>query len=66
MERLVRNEPVEKSPQMQAGLDAFKTAVEAGVSPLQVADVVFDAIGTSNSLLGDKACGGSPLRKPCT
>jgi len=29
---------------MQAGLDAFKAAVEAGVSPLQVADVVFDAI----------------------
>jgi NAD(P)-dependent dehydrogenase (short-subunit alcohol dehydrogenase family) len=40
----LRNEPVEKSPQMQAGLDAFKAAVEAGVSPLQVADVVFDAI----------------------
>jgi len=40
----LRNEPVEKTPQMQAGLDAFRAAVEAGVPPLQIADVVFDAI----------------------
>jgi NAD(P)-dependent dehydrogenase (short-subunit alcohol dehydrogenase family) len=41
----LRNEPVEKTPQMQAALDAYKAAVEtAGVSPLQVADVVFEAI----------------------
>jgi hypothetical protein len=29
---------------MQAGLTAFKAAIEASMSPLQVADVVFDAI----------------------
>ncbi|HEY6182591.1 MAG TPA: SDR family NAD(P)-dependent oxidoreductase [Terriglobales bacterium] len=41
----LQNEPVEKTPQMQAALDAYKAAVErAGVSPLQVADVVFEAI----------------------
>jgi NAD(P)-dependent dehydrogenase (short-subunit alcohol dehydrogenase family) len=41
----LRNEPVEKTPQMQAALDAYKAAVETiGVSPLQVADAVFDAI----------------------
>ena len=41
----LRNEPVEKTPQMQAALDAYKAAVErAGVPPLQVADVVFEAI----------------------
>ena len=41
----LRNEPVEKTPQMQAALDAYKAAVEnIGVSPLQVADVVFEAI----------------------
>jgi NAD(P)-dependent dehydrogenase (short-subunit alcohol dehydrogenase family) len=40
----LRNEPAEKTPQMQAGLDAFKAALEAGATPLQVADVVFEAI----------------------
>jgi NAD(P)-dependent dehydrogenase (short-subunit alcohol dehydrogenase family) len=40
----LRNEPVEMSPQMQAGLAAFKAAIEASTPPLQVADVVFDAI----------------------
>jgi NAD(P)-dependent dehydrogenase (short-subunit alcohol dehydrogenase family) len=41
----LQNEPVEKTPQMQAALDAYKAAVEmAGVPPLQVADVVFEAI----------------------
>jgi NAD(P)-dependent dehydrogenase (short-subunit alcohol dehydrogenase family) len=40
----LRNEPVEKTPQMQAGLNAFKAAIEAGVSPLQIADVIFEAI----------------------
>ena len=29
---------------MQADVDAFKAAVEAGMTPLQVADVVFEAI----------------------
>jgi hypothetical protein len=32
------------TPQVQAGLDAFKAAIQAGMLPLQVADVVFDAI----------------------
>ena len=40
----LQNEPVEQTPQMHAGLNAFKAAIEAGVSPLQVADVVFEAI----------------------
>jgi NAD(P)-dependent dehydrogenase (short-subunit alcohol dehydrogenase family) len=40
----LQNELVEKTPQMQAGLNAFKAAIEAGVSPLQVADVIFEAI----------------------
>lgn len=40
----LRNEPAEKTPQMQAGLNAFKAAIDAGVSPLQVADVIFEAI----------------------
>jgi len=40
----LRNEPVEITPQMQAGLAAFKAALEASMSPLQVADVVFAAI----------------------
>jgi len=40
----LQNEPVEQTPQMQASLNAFKAAIEAGVSPLQVADVVFEAI----------------------
>jgi NAD(P)-dependent dehydrogenase (short-subunit alcohol dehydrogenase family) len=40
----LRNEPVAMSPEMQAGLAAFKAALEASMSPAQVADVVFDAI----------------------
>ena len=40
----LRNEPVKMSQQMQAGLAAFKAAIEASMPPLQVADVVFDAI----------------------
>jgi NAD(P)-dependent dehydrogenase (short-subunit alcohol dehydrogenase family) len=38
------NEPVTLTPEMQAGLAAFKAAIEASMPPLQVADVVFDAI----------------------
>ena len=40
----LRDEPVALSPQMQAGLAAFKAALEASMPPLQVADVVFAAI----------------------
>jgi NAD(P)-dependent dehydrogenase (short-subunit alcohol dehydrogenase family) len=40
----LRNEPVTLTPEMQAGLAAFKAAMEAAMPPLQVADVVFDAI----------------------
>jgi NAD(P)-dependent dehydrogenase (short-subunit alcohol dehydrogenase family) len=40
----LRNEPVTLSPAMQAGLAAFKAAIAASTPPLQVADVVFDAI----------------------
>ena len=40
----LRNPPVTMSPEMQAGLAAFKAAIEASMPPLQVADVVFDAI----------------------
>jgi NAD(P)-dependent dehydrogenase (short-subunit alcohol dehydrogenase family) len=40
----LKNEPVELTPQLQAGLAAFKAAIEAGMSPVQVADIVFDAI----------------------
>ena len=32
------------SPEMQAGLAAFKAIIEASMPPLQVADAVFDAI----------------------
>ncbi len=38
------NEPVTITPEMQAGLAAFKAAIEASMPPLQVADIVFDAI----------------------
>lgn len=38
------NEPVTMTPERQAGLAAFKAAIEASMPPLQVADVVFDAI----------------------
>ena len=40
----LRNEPITMTPEMQAGLAAFKAVIEAGMPPLQVADVVFDAI----------------------
>jgi NAD(P)-dependent dehydrogenase (short-subunit alcohol dehydrogenase family) len=40
----VRNEPLTLTPAMEAGLAAFKAAIEASMPPLQVADVVFDAI----------------------
>ncbi|HUI58418.1 MAG TPA: SDR family NAD(P)-dependent oxidoreductase [Bryobacteraceae bacterium] len=40
----LRNEPATLTPEMQAGLAAFKAAVEASMPPLQVADVVFEAI----------------------
>lgn len=40
----LRNEPVTMTPEMQAALAALKSAIEAGMPPLQVADVVFDAI----------------------
>ena len=40
----LRNEPVPMTPEMQAGLAAFKAAMETSMPPLQVADVVFDAI----------------------
>jgi NAD(P)-dependent dehydrogenase (short-subunit alcohol dehydrogenase family) len=40
----LRNEPVPLSPEMQAGLAAFKAILEAATPPAQVADVVFDAI----------------------
>jgi NAD(P)-dependent dehydrogenase (short-subunit alcohol dehydrogenase family) len=40
----LRNPPVTLSPEMQAGLAAFKAAMEAATPPSQVADAVFDAI----------------------
>ena len=40
----LRNEPVALTPEMQAGLTAFKAAVEASMPPRQVAEVVFNAI----------------------
>jgi len=40
----LRNEPVPLTPDMQAGLAAFKAAIDASMPPLQVADAVFDAI----------------------
>jgi NAD(P)-dependent dehydrogenase (short-subunit alcohol dehydrogenase family) len=40
----LRNEPVTMTPERQAGLAAFKAALEASMPPLQVADVVFEAI----------------------
>ncbi len=40
----LRNEPVAMTPERQAGLAAFKAAIEASMPPLQVADLVFDAI----------------------
>jgi len=40
----LRKEPVKMTPGLEAGLAAFKAAIEASVPPLQVADVIFDAI----------------------
>ena len=40
----LRNETVTMTPEMQASLAAFKAVIEASMPPLQVADVVFDAI----------------------
>jgi NAD(P)-dependent dehydrogenase (short-subunit alcohol dehydrogenase family) len=40
----LRNEPVAMTPEMQAGLAAFKAALEVAAPPQQVVDVVFDAI----------------------
>jgi NAD(P)-dependent dehydrogenase (short-subunit alcohol dehydrogenase family) len=40
----LRNEPVKLTPEMQAGLTAFKAALETSMPPLQAADVVFNAI----------------------
>lgn len=40
----LKNEPVEMTPEMRAGLNFFKAAIEAAMPPLQVADMVFDAI----------------------
>jgi len=40
----LRNEPVAMTAEMQAGLAAFKAAMEASMPPFEVADVVFDAI----------------------
>ena len=40
----LKNEPVTLSPEMQAGLAAFRAAIEASMPPHQVADVVFHAI----------------------
>lgn len=40
----LRNEPVAATPERQAGLAAFKAAVEASMPPTRVADVVFEAI----------------------
>jgi len=40
----LRNEPVTMTPEMQAGLEAFRAAMELSMAPLQVAEVVFDAI----------------------
>lgn len=40
----LQNEPTPLTPEREAGLAAFKTALEASMPPSQVADVVFDAI----------------------
>jgi NAD(P)-dependent dehydrogenase (short-subunit alcohol dehydrogenase family) len=40
----LRDEPVTMTPEMQAGLAAFKAAIAESMPPAQVADVVFDAI----------------------
>jgi NAD(P)-dependent dehydrogenase (short-subunit alcohol dehydrogenase family) len=40
----LRNEPVAMTPEMQAGLAAFKAALDSATPALEVADAVFDAI----------------------
>ncbi len=40
----LRDAPVAMTPQMQAGLAAFKAALDASMPPDEVADAVFDAI----------------------
>jgi NAD(P)-dependent dehydrogenase (short-subunit alcohol dehydrogenase family) len=40
----LQNEPVPPTPERQAGLAAFKAAIEASMPPAQVAGAVFDAI----------------------
>ena len=40
----LKNEPVELTPEMRAGLNSMKAAFEAAMPPSQVADIVFDAI----------------------
>jgi NAD(P)-dependent dehydrogenase (short-subunit alcohol dehydrogenase family) len=40
----LKNEPVTMTPERQAGLAAFKAAIEGSMSPHQVADAVFDSI----------------------
>jgi NAD(P)-dependent dehydrogenase (short-subunit alcohol dehydrogenase family) len=40
----LKDEPVQMTPEMRAGLDFFKAAIEASMPPLQLADLVFDAI----------------------
>ncbi len=40
----LRNEPVPLTPELQAGLAAFKAAIEASMPPAEVAGAVFDAI----------------------
>ena len=40
----LKDEPAELTPEMRAGLNFFKAAIEASMPPLQVADMVFEAI----------------------
>jgi hypothetical protein len=40
----LRNEPVTMTPELPAGRAALKAAIEASMPPLQVDDVVFDAM----------------------
>ena len=40
----LRNDPVAMTPEMQAGLAAFKAAIAASMPPAEVADAVFDGV----------------------
>jgi short-subunit dehydrogenase len=40
----LQNEPIDMTPEMQAGLNMLKATIEAAMPPHQVADMVFDAI----------------------